>query len=89
MIGKILSILIFLLVVLNFFLNNSVVDKGRKLKDLQAQKRTLESQLRELENQIAQASSTNTIREEALKMGMVVGKLYPLPPVPVALAPRP
>ncbi|MEX0587309.1 MAG: hypothetical protein WD940_00160 [Patescibacteria group bacterium] len=87
--GKILGITIFLLIVLNFFLNNSLVDKGRELKDLQARKGALESQLRELDNQIAQASATSTIREEALKMGMVVGKLYPLPPVPVALAPQP
>jgi len=88
MIGKILSIIIFLLIVANVFLNNSVVNKGRELKDLQVQKGVLESQLRELENQIAQASSLNTVRKEALQMGMVAGKLYLLRPVPVALAPK-
>ncbi|OGC38026.1 hypothetical protein A2V54_00130 [candidate division WWE3 bacterium RBG_19FT_COMBO_53_11] len=88
MIGKIISAFIFLLIVANVFLTNSVVNKGRELKDLQVQKGSLESQLRELENQIAQASSLNTVREEALRMGMVAGKLYLLPPVPVALAPK-
>ena len=88
MIGKILSIIIFLLVVANVFLNNSVVNKGRELKDLQVQKGVLESQLRELESQIAQSSSLNTVRKEALRMGMVAGKLYLLRPVPVALAPK-
>jgi peptidoglycan hydrolase CwlO-like protein len=88
MISKILTALIFLLVVANVFLNNSVVNKGRKLKDLQVQRGVLESQLRELENQIAQASSLNTVREEALRMGMVTGKLYLLRPAPVALAPK-
>ena len=88
MTGKILSAIIFLLIVANFFLNNSFVAKGRELEELRIRKGTLESQLRELENQIAQASSLNTIRQEALRMGMVAGKLYFLPPVPVALAPQ-
>ncbi len=72
----------------NVFLNNSVVAKGKELEGLRVQKADLELQLREIENQIAQASSLNTIRESAIKMGMVAGKLYFLPPVPVALAPR-
>jgi len=89
MIGKILSALILLLLIgANVFLNNSVVNKGRDLEGLRVEKVSLESRLRELENEISQASSINTIREEALHMGMVVGKLYFLPPVPVALAPQ-
>jgi Tfp pilus assembly protein PilO len=88
MIGKILIALILLLIGANVFLNNSVVNKGQELESLRNEKGSLESRLRELENQIAQASSLNTIRQEALRMGMVVGKLYFLPPVPVALAPQ-
>ena len=88
MIGKILTALILLLVGANVFLNNSVVNKGRELEGLRVEKVSLESQLRELENEISQASSISTIRAEALQMGTVVGKLYFLPPVPVALAPQ-
>ena len=88
MLGKILTALILLLVGANVFLNNSVVNKGKELEGLRVERVSLESQLRELENEISQASSINTIRAEALHMGMVVGKRYFLPPVPVALAPQ-
>lgn len=89
MIGKIIIASIILFAVVNVFANNSLVAKGKELESLQAQKANLELQLREIENQIAKASSLNTIREGALKMGMIAGELYFLPPVPVALAPRP
>ena len=89
MTGKIILALIVLLAVVNVFTYNSMVSKGKELESLRVQKADLELQLKEIDNSIAQSSSLNTIREKALKMGMVAGKLYFLPPVPVALAPRP
>lgn len=85
---KIFAGLLFLIILAQVILSNSLVSGGRRMEELTREKERLSSQLLELENQIAQASSLTAIREKAEKLGMKPGKLQYLPPQPVALAPE-
>lgn len=85
---EIFAILFFLIIVAQVVLANSMVSKGRQMKDLSRQKEELQSELLQLENRIAQASSLAVIRAQAEKLGMKRGKLHFLPPQPVAFAPK-
>ncbi|GMR18961.1 MAG: hypothetical protein BMS9Abin34_083 [Patescibacteria group bacterium] len=85
---KIFVVLFFLIVLAQVVVVNSLIVKGRETQELLAEKKLLQSRLLELENEAARASSLESIRGQAEKLGMKPGKLQYLPPVPVALAPQ-
>lgn len=75
------------IVVIQVFLANSLVTRGREINQLSAEREQLRAEITSLENGVAQASSLATIQRKARELGMGPGKVEFLPPPPLASAP--
>jgi Tfp pilus assembly protein PilO len=74
------------LVAVQIVLANSLVGKGREIRQLTNEREQVKSDILALENEIAEASALNTVRAKAEKMGMRVGKVEFLKPLSLARA---
>lgn len=80
-------ILIFILLIIQVALANSLVTKGKEINQLSVEREKLRAEIVSLENKVAQASSLSSIRQRARKLGMKMGKVEFLPPPSLASAP--
>jgi hypothetical protein len=78
---------LFILIVAQVVLANSLVSKGREINRLISERERLRAEVVSLENNVARASSLTAIRQEAEGLGMVPGSIEFLPPPPIAAAP--
>lgn len=77
---------VFVLIVIQVILANSLVTKGREINRLVSEREQLRAEVISLENKIAQASSLTAVRQGAEGLGMGPGSIEFLPPPPLAAA---
>lgn len=84
---KFIIVVSLVLIVVQVVLANSLVARGKEIRQLTKEREQLREEISTFENEVAQASSLTTIRRRARELGMEPGKIEFLPPPPLAAAP--